>query len=104
MSSNRLETVTVIVPQSEPSLETHKPDTSATLLHQQIWYQDTGRPSLWRTRSGELLDTAALEDKTPQGENAYKRDFYSEVLQVVQIVFPLDTDHFPLRVRTGSRF
>ncbi len=88
----------MIVPQSEPSPETHKPDTSATLMHQQIWYQDTGRPSLWRTRSGELIDTSAFAN-TAAGKN-----FYSDVLSVVQIVFPLDTDHFPLRVKISSHF
>ena len=86
----------MIVPQSEPSPETHKPDTSATLMHQQIWYQDTGRPSLWRTRSGELIDTSAFT--AVQGE----KNFYSDVLSVVQIVFPLDPDHFPLRIRLCS--
>ncbi len=88
----------MIVPQSEPSPETHKPDTSATLQQQQIWYQDTGRPSLWH-RGGELINTAALaqEDETFQS-----KDFYSDVLRVVQIVFPLETDDYPLRVRRGS--
>lgn len=82
----------MIAPLNELAPEPQKPDTSATLLHQQIWYQDTGRPSLWRTRAGALIDTAV------QGE----KDFYSDILNVVQLVFPLDTGSFPIRVRTFS--
>ena len=85
----------MIVTQSEPSPETHKPDTSATLLQQQIWYQDTGRPSLWH-RGGKLINTAALV----QGDETFQKDFYSDVLKVVQIVFPLETENFCIRVRT----
>lgn len=85
----------MIVPRTEPSPEVHKPDTSAALLHQKIWYRDTGRPSLWRTRAGDLLDTAVLT-ASAQGE----KDFYADVLNVVQIVFPLDPENFCIRVRT----
>ena len=54
-----------------------KPDTSENLTRYEIWYQDTGTPELWHSRSGAVIDTAA------QG------DFYHDVLHVVQIVFPL---------------
>lgn len=86
----------MIVPAKECTPEVHKPDTSATLMQQQIWYQDTGRLSLWRNRAGELIDTAAVPNTT--GE----KDFYGDILGVVQIVFPIDTDSFPRQLRMRS--
>ena len=78
---------------NETSPETFKPDTSAKLMQQQIWYQDTGKPSLWHRR-GELIDTAAFRNAPEEN------DFYSDILGVVQIVFALETDDYPLRVKT----
>ena len=55
-----------------------KPDTSHNLTRYEIWYQDAARTQLWHSRSGAVLDVEA-------GQN-----YYHDVLQVLQIVFPLN--------------
>ena len=72
--------IQVTTPATEAALV--KPDTSANLTRYEIWYQDTSNPSLWHSRSGNVINA---ED---QG------DFYHDVLQMVQIVFPLNICQF----------
>lgn len=65
---------------AEPVLS--KPDTSANIGRYEIWYQDSSNPALWHSRAGSVINA---ED---QG------DFYHDVLQMVQIVFPLNICQF----------
>jgi len=72
--------IQITTPATETSLG--KPDTSANLTRYEIWYQDASNPALWHSRSGNVINA---EDHG---------DFYHDVLQMVQIVFPLNVCQF----------
>ena len=63
-----------------PSPHSDKRDTSRNLTRYRIWYQDTSQPNLWHSRTGTVIDTALQGDE----------DFYHDVLEVVQMVFPFE--------------